>query len=82
MLVCDRCEKKLTYQEKRNADSSMTIYSAAGCYIGHCLDLCPDCKRLFDEYKNKMESYFMVNEDPIKILNNEIYWDSNKKYKR
>lgn len=82
MLVCDRCGKKLAYQERKYADSTMIIYSAQGAYIGHCLDLCPDCHRLFNEYKNKMESYFMVNEDPVQILSNEIYWDSKGKYKR
>ena len=81
MLVCDRCGKKLTYQEKEGADITLTIYSAEAAYIGHCLDLCKDCRRLYVDYKDKMQSYFMVNEDPMKLLNDEVYWDRAGKYK-
>lgn len=80
LCVCDRCGKKMNYKERSDAGASIVIYSAQAAYIGHAVDLCPDCKRLFEQYKNKMESYFMVNEDPIKIFNDEIYWDNKKKY--
>lgn len=79
MLVCDRCGDKIPSGIKRD-ENYMTIYSAQGAYIGHRADLCKNCKRLFEEYKNKMESYFMVNDEPIKILDDERYWDSKRKY--
>lgn len=81
MLVCDRCKNKLSYRERKDADTTLILYSAQGAYIGHHFDLCENCKRLFEEYKNKMESYFMVNDDPIKILNGETYWDRCGEYK-
>ena len=82
MLVCDRCGSELSYEERKDADSVMTIYAAQGAYIGHHLDLCKKCKRLFEDYKGKMESYFMVNDEPIKILNDEKYWDIKGKFKK
>lgn len=83
MLLCDRCGKELTYQERKNNERPVfTIYSAQGAYIGHYVDLCSDCKRQFDDYKGKMESYFMVaTDDPIEILDGVKYWDAKKKYR-
>ena len=80
MVICDRCGKKLSYQEKQNSKKVLTIYSTEAAYIGHNVDLCENCKRIFEIYKNKMESYFMVNEYPMEILNNEKYWDVTKKF--
>lgn len=73
MLVCDRCGEKLSINERERASSSKTIYAAAGAYTVNKVDLCKKCHQLFQTYNNKMESYFMVNDDPIKILDGKIY---------
>lgn len=81
MLVCDRCGEKLSINEREQASSSKIIYVGACAYTGSRVDLCKNCHQLFQTYKNKMESYFMVNENPIKILDGKVYWDEYKKYR-
>ena len=79
MMVCDRCKKELSLKERDDADKIMTIYSAQGAYTNRHVDLCPNCKRLFLDYKEKMESYFMVNIDPIAIFKDKNYWDDSRR---
>ena len=76
MVVCDKCGKKITYPDSYTK-KTITIYSAAGAYMGHNVDLCKDCIRKLDDYRNRAESYFMINkENPIEIFDNVKYWST------
>lgn len=77
MVLCDRCKKELSYKERGNSTVQIIHYKAAGAYIGKYVDLCPECKRLRDEFLNKMDSYFMIDKDPMKILEDKVYWRQN-----
>lgn len=74
MLACDRCGKEIPQCERKDAERRMIIYGSQEDYTIYNLDLCEDCLKLYDDYRSKMESYFMVNEDPIKILDDKKYW--------
>lgn len=82
MLICDRCGEKLAWREKEKANVVLNIYSAQGAHIGHHVDLCQQCQRLYVDYKGKMESYFLVNDDPLKVFKKERYWDEYRKFER
>ena len=74
MVLCDRCKKELSSQERASDGVHMSRYQNARCFEGEYVDLCFDCKRLRTEFLAKIESYFMVNEDPMKILEGKVYW--------
>lgn len=74
MMVCDRCKKELICNERESAETTITIYKARGAYACRVVDLCPNCKRLFSDFKGMMESFFMVNDDPESIFKDKVYW--------
>ena len=77
MVLCDRCKRELSYKERETAETHITWYKAEGAYIGKFVDLCPECKRLREDFLQKMDSYFMFNEDPKKILEGKVFWRNN-----
>ena len=77
MIVCDRCGNKIK-RVKDNTRKTLIIYSSAGAYIGHSVDLCDDCLREYERVKHLSESYFMVNkEKPSEIFDTVKYWTDN-----
>ena len=77
MIICDRCGNKIA-RTTNDTKNTVTIYRAQGAYIGHYVDLCENCNRVFKEYIGKAQSYFMVNkENPIDIFESVKYWDKN-----
>lgn len=74
MVLCDRCKKELSYEERKNATTRITHYHPTGCRTDEYVDLCSECKRLRNEFLDKLDSYFMIDKDPMKILEGKVYW--------
>ena len=73
MLVCDRCNHKITRPTDKTK-KTLIIYSRQAAHIGNNVDLCDECLRVLDKFTQKAESYFMVNDDPVKLFDNVKYW--------
>lgn len=74
MIVCDRCGKKIADRIDKTKQT-LFVYETSGAGIWHNVDLCKDCLYELENYKTRVESYFMVNKDnPIDIFNNVKYW--------
>ena len=76
MIVCDRCGKKIIF-ENNKTNQTLFIYERAAAGNWHKVDLCKDCLIELDDYKKIVESYFMVNKDnPRDIFDKVKYWSN------
>ena len=76
MLVCDKCKNRITTTSSKT-NQTLIVYSAKAAYIGHSVDLCHDCIRSLEDFIGKAQSYFMTNENPSSLFDNNKYWNDN-----
>ena len=82
MLVCDRCGKTIPYKNSKYSEVTVRICSTEESHSAHHVNLCDDCKKIFNRCRVRMDSYFMTHADPLKLFNDKVYWDKNKKFKK